>query len=137
MLDQSQPHPAARLLLWKSIICVSRAASCRVCFGMASALAPAGCTDLSVILSDSFSSEPCCLNKGSSVRNAEGSSDWTASVYVHGSHGKNRHKLCCSLLELGLPRCFSLKFCLYLPFFLYVLILNPVQCRSHLIWWIK
>lgn len=59
MLAQSPPHPATRLLLWKSISCVSQAASCRVCYGMASAPAPAGSPDLSVILSDSVSFEPC------------------------------------------------------------------------------
>lgn len=49
-------------------------------------------------------------NKGSSVRNAESFSDWTASMYAHGSHGKKKDKLRCSLLELGPPRCFSLGF---------------------------
>lgn len=49
-------------------------------------------------------------NKGSSVRNAESFFDWTASMYAHGSHGKKKDKLRCSLLELGPPRCFSLGF---------------------------
>lgn len=34
-------------------------------------------------------------------------------MYAHGSHGRNRHKLCCSRLKLGLPRWFSLGFDLF------------------------
>lgn len=137
MLDQPQPHPAAGS-----------------CCGNQSAvylkLLPVGCVmewhqplhQLGVLISVWFYQTLSLLslavwNKGSSVRNAKSPSDWTASMDVHGSHGKNRHKLCRSFLELGLPRCFSLSFCLYLPFFLYVLILHPVQCRSHPIWWVK
>lgn len=135
MLDQSPPHPATRLLLWKSISCVSQAASCRVCYGMASAPAPAG-SPISVWFYQTLSLLSLAVwNKGSSVRSAESFSDWTASVYVHGSHRKN--KVCCSLLELGPPRCFSLSFCLFSPFFLWVLTLHLDQCRSHLICWIK
>lgn len=60
-----------------------------------------------------------------------------ASVYAHVSHGKNRHKLCCSLLKLGSPMWFSLSFCFYSPFLLWVLIFCPEQWRGHLIRLIK
>lgn len=103
MLDQSPPHSATGILLWKSVSCVSQATSCRVCCGMASAPAPAGSADLSVIFIRLSLLSFAVWNKGPSVRKAEPWYDWTANIHAHGSHRgkKERDKLFCTFYNLG------------------------------------
>lgn len=102
---------------------VYQATSCRVCCGMASAPAPDGNADRSIILSD----------KGFPVRKRESWCIWTVSVYAHGSHRKGRQIL---ILQPPKPWVFQVDF-LIVTLVLEVLILLPNQCMSYPTWWIK
>lgn len=114
VFHQSLPHPATKLLLWTSISCVSQATSCRVCCGMASAPAPDGSAGLCVILSNSIVGTKDSLLRESVRRKGAGAVG--QSVYAHGSHREERHKLFCSPSKTRVSKVGFLSICLHPSF---------------------